>query len=81
MTQITNGLFTEENWIDVTLDEFADCESNLASNRQTRMMADLALVNCYNKSSMPLQERNKLMLASAKRNLAGNLAIDFINMA
>jgi hypothetical protein len=64
-------MITGENWIDVTLDEFADCESNLASNRQTRMLADLALVNCYNKSSMSLEERNKLMLASAKRNLAG----------
>lgn len=60
-----------DNWIDVTLDEFAECDSNLAANRQTRMMADLALVNCYNKSSMPPHERNKLMLASAKRNLAG----------
>lgn len=60
-----------DNWIDVTLDEFADCESNLAANRQTRMLADLALVNCYNKSSMPMHERNRLLLASAKRNLAG----------
>lgn len=55
----------------MTLDEFADCDSNLAANRQTRMLADLALVNCYNRSSMPLHERNRLMLASAKRNLAG----------
>jgi hypothetical protein len=39
------------------------------------MMADLALVNCYNKSSMPLEERNKLMLASAKRNLAGEMEV------
>jgi len=62
--------YSGENWIDVTLDEFADCESNLAANRQTRMLADLALVNCYNRSSIPLHERNRLMLASAKRNLA-----------
>lgn len=64
-----------ENWIDVSLDDFADCESNLAANRQTRMLADLALVNCYNKTSMPLEERNRLLLASAKRNLAGELSI------
>lgn len=64
-----------ENWIDVSLDDFADCESNLAANRQTRMLADLALVNCYNKTSMPLEERNRLLLASAKRNLAGELFI------
>lgn len=64
-------LFLGDNWIDVTLDEFADCDSNLAANRMTRMLADLALVNCYNKTSMPKHERNRQLLASAKRNLAG----------
>jgi heparan sulfate 6-O-sulfotransferase HS6ST1 len=34
------------------------------------MLADLALVGCYNKSSMPSHERDRVMLASAKRNLA-----------
>jgi len=35
------------------------------------MLADLALVGCYNTSYMPsLAERNHVMLASAKRNLA-----------
>lgn len=35
------------------------------------MLADLALVGCYNMSYMPsLAERNRVMLASAKRNLA-----------
>jgi hypothetical protein len=39
--------------------------------RQTRMLADLALVGCYNTSYMPSHaERNRVMLASAKRNLA-----------
>lgn len=66
-----NLLSTGEKWIDVSLDDFADCDSNLASNRQTRMLADLALVNCYNKTSMPPLERERLLLASAKRNLAG----------
>ncbi|GAB0094816.1 Heparan-sulfate 6-O-sulfotransferase [Sergentomyia squamirostris] len=62
--------YSAENWMDVTLDEFAACDSNLAANRQTRMLADLALVGCYNKSSLPPHERNRVMLASAKRNLA-----------
>jgi heparan sulfate 6-O-sulfotransferase HS6ST1 len=62
---------TGENWIGVKLDKFVDCESNLATNRQTRMLADLALVNCYNKTSMPSEERNRMLLTSAKRNLAG----------
>lgn len=58
------------SWRGVTLDEFAACPHNLAANRQTRMMADLALVGCYNTSYMSATERNRVMLASAKRNLA-----------
>lgn len=34
------------------------------------MMADLALVGCYNTSYMQREERNRVLLASAKRNLA-----------
>ena len=45
------------------------CEDNLASNRQTRMLADLRLVNCYNRTGMAPAERDRTMLASAKRNL------------
>lgn len=33
-----------DNWEGVTLDEFMDCESNLAASRQTRMLADLELI-------------------------------------
>lgn len=62
--------YTGENWLGVDLDEFAGCDSNLAVNRQTRMLADLALVGCYNKTNFNEHERNRIMLASAKRNLA-----------
>lgn len=58
-----------DDWKKVSLDEFLDCPSNLALNRQTRMLADLTLVGCYNKSVMNAQERDILMLASAKENL------------
>lgn len=58
------------SWRGVTLDQFAACPYNLAANRQTRMMADLALVGCYNLSYMNPIDRNRVMLASAKRNLA-----------
>lgn len=34
------------------------------------MLADLALVGCYNKTYMSHNERDRIMLASAKRNLA-----------
>lgn len=40
------------------------------------MLADLALVNCYNKTGMSAQERDRIMLDSAKRNLAGKLKLD-----
>lgn len=58
-----------EDWRDVTLPYFLNCSSNLAINRQTRMLADLTLVNCYNKTSMTQEVRNFKMLQSAKANL------------
>lgn len=61
--------FTRADLSDVTLDEFLGCSWNLAFNRQTRMLADLRLVNCYNTSGMSPTERGRLMLESAKRNL------------
>lgn len=61
--------FEGNDWRDVKLHEFMECESNLAINRQTRMLADLTLVNCYNHSAMPQRQREVMMLASAKQNL------------
>ncbi|CAI5793344.1 heparan-sulfate 6-O-sulfotransferase 2 [Podarcis lilfordi] len=46
-----------------------DCPYNLANNRQVRMLADLSLVGCYNLSVMPEEQRNKVLLDSAKENL------------
>jgi len=45
--------------------------------RQTRMLADLSLIGCYNSSYMNQEERNRVMLASAKRNL---LSIAFFGL-
>ncbi|XP_023243309.1 heparan-sulfate 6-O-sulfotransferase 2-like [Centruroides sculpturatus] len=61
--------FTGEDWTGVTLEEFIQCSSNLAINRQTRMLADLTLVGCYNTSIMSRHERDIIMLTSAKQNL------------
>ncbi|XP_070537680.1 heparan-sulfate 6-O-sulfotransferase 2-like isoform X2 [Ptychodera flava] len=58
-----------EDWKGVLLEEFMNCPHNLANNRQTRMLADLALVGCYNHSLMPEEERNEKILSSAKTNL------------
>ncbi|CAL4205159.1 unnamed protein product, partial [Meganyctiphanes norvegica] len=58
-----------ETWENLTLEEFINCPSNLAINRQTRMLADMSLVGCYNQSFMSPVERNTAMLLSAKNNL------------
>lgn len=56
-------------WNDVTFEEFTQCPYNLANNRETRMLSDLTLVGCYNKSLMSEDRRNQIMLQSAKENL------------
>ncbi|KAK4301854.1 hypothetical protein Pmani_026029 [Petrolisthes manimaculis] len=61
--------YATETWENVTLEEFMTCESNLAINRQTRMLADLSLVQCYNKAMMSPEERDNTLLLSAKNNL------------
>lgn len=62
--------FSGEDWTDVSLEEFTSCSSNLAHNRQTRMLANLSLVNCYHTKTMSESTRNKLLLQSAKENLS-----------
>jgi len=57
------------DWTGVELEEFMACRRNLAVNRQTRMLADLELLDCYNTSSINPVKRDSLMLASAKANL------------
>ncbi|MFH4982004.1 hypothetical protein AB6A40_008713 [Gnathostoma spinigerum] len=41
----------------------------LIYSRQTRMLADLTLINCYDSSQMDPAVRDKIMLESAKANL------------
>ncbi|XP_027865735.1 heparan-sulfate 6-O-sulfotransferase 3-B-like [Xiphophorus couchianus] len=61
--------YSGEDWTGVPLTDFMNCPSNLANNRQVRMLADLSLVGCYNMSSMSELERGSVLLASAKANL------------
>uniref|UniRef100_A0A8D3EB83 Heparan-sulfate 6-O-sulfotransferase n=1 Tax=Scophthalmus maximus TaxID=52904 RepID=A0A8D3EB83_SCOMX len=61
--------YSGEDWTGVPLADFMNCPSNLANNRQVRMLADLNLVGCYNMSSMSELERGHMLLASAKANL------------
>jgi hypothetical protein len=58
-----------DDWGDVKLNEFMACPFNLAVNRQTRMLADLRLVNCYDTTTMSQKARDIIMLNSAKTNL------------
>ncbi|XP_014471403.1 PREDICTED: heparan-sulfate 6-O-sulfotransferase 1-B [Dinoponera quadriceps] len=60
--------YTGPSWQGVTLEQFMACSYNLANNRQTRMLADLSIVGCYN-STLSGTDRDRLMLASAKHNL------------
>ncbi|KAK3535889.1 hypothetical protein QTP70_021192 [Hemibagrus guttatus] len=61
--------YTGDDWSGCSLAEFMACPYNLANNRQTRMLADLSLVGCYNASVMSDQQRGSVLLESAKRNL------------
>lgn len=61
--------YSGDDWSGCTLQEFMDCPYNLANNRQTRMLADLSLVGCYNVSAMSEDDRWAVLLESAKRNL------------
>ena len=62
-------LFVGEDWSGVQLEEFLHCPHNLGRNRQTRMLANLSLVHCYDFSAMPPAERDATILQSAKGNL------------
>ncbi|XP_031560977.1 heparan-sulfate 6-O-sulfotransferase 1-B-like [Actinia tenebrosa] len=58
-----------DTWEEVTVEDFLACKSNLAFNRQARMLADLRLVNCYNITGIGPKKRDKIILKSAMRNL------------
>ena len=61
--------YTGEDWSGVTITQFMDCKYNLARNRQTRMLSNLTLINCYNDTDLESGKRDEVMLQSAKDNL------------
>ncbi|XP_062500887.1 heparan-sulfate 6-O-sulfotransferase 1-B-like [Corticium candelabrum] len=63
------GFSKRKRWPNVSLDNFLSCKSNLGINRQTRMLANLSLVDCYNTNTYPQKERDEMMLNSAMINL------------
>ena len=62
------GYSEKKTWPNLTLSNFIGCKSNLGINRQTRMLADLTLVDCYKKTYTE-EERGRRMLESAMGNL------------
>lgn len=58
-----------ETWLGVSFSEFMDCRDNLATDRQTRMLADLTKSGCYKRGHVDLKERYMLRLKSAIENL------------
>ncbi|XP_052090227.1 heparan-sulfate 6-O-sulfotransferase 3-B-like [Mytilus californianus] len=61
--------YNGQKWKNITFENFVGCKSNLAINRQTRMLANLSLVNCYNTTGMSFEERQTKILESALENL------------
>ncbi|XP_052062023.1 LOW QUALITY PROTEIN: heparan-sulfate 6-O-sulfotransferase 3-B-like, partial [Mytilus californianus] len=61
--------YTGQKWKNITFENFVGCKSNLAINRQTRMLANLSSVNCYNTTGMSFEERQTKILKSALENL------------
>ncbi|XP_060585135.1 heparan-sulfate 6-O-sulfotransferase 1-like [Ruditapes philippinarum] len=57
----------QETWEGVTLNEFMACKDNLATNRQTRMLADLTKSGCYKKNKT--MDQDDLRLKSAIQNI------------
>lgn len=53
------------NWDDLSLDQFMECKTNMAINRQTRMLADMNLVRC----SDSYHSQDEALLSSAIANL------------
>nr|XP_026690725.1 heparan-sulfate 6-O-sulfotransferase 1 isoform X2 [Ciona intestinalis] len=63
------------DWRNASLEEFINCDINFGRNRQTRMLADLKLVNC---SAFGDEEHDRIMLKSAKHNL---MSMPFFGLA
>lgn len=66
----TQLCYEGENWSNVTIEEFMNCSTNMATNRQTRMLADLDLTLCPESSqSSHLPAYETALLLSAMNNL------------
>ena len=61
--------YQNSSWKDVSLKEFMQCPYNLATNRQTHMIASLGDFGCANLTHLTPEARDTVILESAKANL------------
>jgi heparan sulfate 6-O-sulfotransferase HS6ST1 len=64
-----NKCYSGNDWKNVKLNDYINCNVNLAINRQTRMLADLSKVGCFNNEMKNRTEYEKMLLESAIYNL------------
>ena len=61
--------YDNKPWPNLTTSSFISCESNWANNRQTMMLANLEAVGCFDKKYLTKENRDRIILESAKENL------------
>ena len=54
---------------DLTLEKFLRCKDSWSSNRMTLMLADHEVASCWDRTKYTCEERDQLLLTSAKSNL------------
>ena len=63
-SELNTKCYSGEDWTNVSLEEFIKCDSNLAWNRQTRMLADLTQIGCYqNIFNLTVNELDRFIIA------------------
>ena len=61
--------YNKKPWPNLTLSGFIFCKSNWANNRQTVMLANLESVGCFDRNYLDKEERERIILETAKKNL------------
>jgi len=74
-----DGYYEQKSWPDLTFEKFISCPYNQGINRQTIMLADLTLIDCYKNMRNLKQSHKDTLLASAKFNLLKRFANFAIN--
>ena len=61
--------FKGDSWSDLDLNNFLNCKSNFAINRQTWMLSDISQLGCNFSEVMSQPQKQKQLLNLAKKNL------------